>query len=80
MLITLSLIFMADTIITFCYNFVLPLAISKEKVSLPHKTIFNVLNNYIPHETVICDGKNPQWFSLWINSLIENKNKLRKNY
>ena len=49
-----------------------------EKVSLFNKTILNILNNYIPHETIICDGKDP-WFNSWIKSLIENKNKIRKN-
>ena len=51
-----------------------------ENVSLFNKTILNILNNYIPHETIICDDKDPPWFNSWIKSLIENKNKIRKNY
>ena len=51
-----------------------------EKVSLFNKTILNILNNYIPHETIICDDKDPPWFNSRIKSLIENKNKIRKNY
>ena len=51
-----------------------------EKVSLSNKTILNILNNYIPHETIICDGKDPPWFNSRIKSLKENRNKLRKNY
>ena len=47
-----------------------------EKVSLYNKTIFNVLNYYIPYETAICDDEDPSWFNSWIKSLIENKNKL----
>ena len=31
----------------------------KEKVSLFNKTILNILNNYIPHETIICNDKDP---------------------
>ena len=50
-----------------------------EKVSLFNKTILNILNNYIPHETMICDDKDP-WFNSRIKSLIENKNKIHKNY
>ena len=50
-----------------------------EKVSLFKKTILNILNNYIPHETIICDDKDPPWFNLRIKSLIENKNKIRKS-
>ena len=43
-------------------------------------TTLNVLNNYIPHETIACDEKDPPWFNSRIKSLIENKNNLRKNY
>ena len=38
--------------------------------------ILKVLNNCIPHETIICDDKG----NSRIKSLIENKNKFRKNY
>ena len=34
-----------------------------EKVSLFNKTIKNILSNYILHETITCDGKNPPWFN-----------------
>ena len=51
-----------------------------EKVSLFNKTILNILNNYIPHETIICDDKDPPWFNFQIKFLIENKNKIRNNY
>ena len=51
-----------------------------KKVSLFSKTILNVPNNYIPHETIICDDKYLPWFNSRIKSLMENKNKLRKNY
>ena len=30
-----------------------------KKVSIFNATILNVLSNYIPHETLICDDKNP---------------------
>ena len=56
------------------------LAISTGKVSLFNKTILNIPNNYIPHETVTCDDKDLPWFNSRIKSLIENKNKIRKNY
>ena len=51
-----------------------------EKVSLFNKTILNIPNNYIPHETIICDDKDSPWFNSRITSLIENKNKICKNY
>ena len=28
-----------------------------------NETILNVLSNYIPHETLICDDKDPPWFN-----------------
>ena len=43
-------------------------------------TILNILNNYILHETTICDDKDPPWFNSRIKSLIEIKNKIHKNY
>ena len=51
-----------------------------EKVSLFNKTILNILNNYIPHETIICEEKYPPWLNSRIKLLIENKNKTRKSY
>ena len=42
--------------------------------------MLNILNNYIPHEKIICDDKDPPWFNSRIKSLIENKNKIHKNY
>ena len=51
-----------------------------EKVSLFNKTILNILNNYVSHETIIFDDKDPPWFKSWITSLIENKDKIRKIY
>ena len=30
-----------------------------EKVSLFNKTVLSILNNHLPHETIICDDKDP---------------------
>ena len=46
-----------------------------QKVSLFNKTILNILSNYILHETIICDNKDPPWFNSPIKLLIVNKNK-----
>ena len=51
-----------------------------EKVSLFNKMILNILNNCILHDTIICDDKDPPWFNSRIKLLIENKNKIHKNY
>ena len=43
----------------------------------------NILSNFIPHETIVCDDKDPPWFNRTIKSLIQEKkdafNKYRKN-
>ena len=31
----------------------------KEKVNLFNKTIKNIIRNYIPHETITCDDRDP---------------------
>ena len=48
--------------------------------SILNNTVINILNNYISHETIICDDKDPPWFNSRIKLLIENKNKIRKSY
>ena len=32
-----------------------------------------MLSNFIPHETIICDDKDPSWFNRAIRSLIQEK-------
>ena len=54
-----------------------------EKVSIFSSTILNILSNFIPHETIVCDDKDPPWFNRTIKSLIQEKkdtfNKYRKS-
>ena len=50
------------------------------KVSLFNKTVLNILNNYILHETIKCDEKDPPWFNSQIKLPIRNKNKISKSY
>ena len=42
--------------------------------------MLNVLNNYIPHETLTCDDKDPAWFNSRIKSLLQDKYKLYKDF
>ena len=49
-------------------------AFSNTNITQESFSILNILNNYIPHETIICDDKDPPWFNSRIKSLIENKN------
>ena len=51
-----------------------------EMISLFNRTIKNILSNYIPHETIICDGKDPPWFNNNIKQLIQEKNNTYKTY
>ena len=54
-----------------------------EKVLILNKTVLNVLSNFIPHEVIVCDDKDPPWFNGKIKSLINEKlrtyNAYRKN-
>lgn len=41
-----------------------------QKVENFSKTILNILNNFIPHETILCDDKDPPWMTNEIKDLI----------
>ena len=43
-------------------------------------SIKNILSNYIPHETITCDDKDPPWFNKNIKQLIQEKNNTYKSY
>ena len=51
-----------------------------EKVDIFNSTILNILSNFIPHEFVVCDDKDPPWFNKKIRALIQEKNVAFKNY
>ena len=46
-----------------------------EKVSIANKTIKNILSNYIQHETITIDDRDPPWLNKNVKSLIDEKNK-----
>ena len=50
------------------------------KVYIFNSTILNILSNFIPHEFVVCDDKDPPWFNKKIRALIQEKNVAFKNY
>ena len=54
-----------------------------EKVAIFNNTVLNILSNFIPHETIVCDDKDPPWFNNKIKALIQAKNtafnSFRKN-
>ena len=38
--------------------------IVNEKVAVFNRTISNIINNYIRHENIVCNGRDPQWLRL----------------
>ena len=46
------------------------------QVAIFSKTVLNIINNYIPYQTKICDGRDPPWITTKIKELISQKNKL----
>ena len=50
-----------------------------EKVDIFNSTILNILINFIPHESVVCDDKDPPWFNKKIRALIQEKYVAFKN-
>ena len=46
-----------------------------ERISIFSNAIMNnILSNFIPHETIVCDDKATPWFNKAIKSLIQEKN------
>ena len=44
-----------------------------KRLSFFNKTILNIVLNFIPHETVICDDRDPSWTNNQIKNLINYK-------
>ena len=49
-----------------------------KQVSVFNETIMNVFENFIPHETVTCNDRDPPWMNKQIKTLIAEKNALYK--
>ena len=45
-----------------------------------NKTIKNIMSNYIPHETFICDDRDPPWMNKDIKQLNLGENHACKSY
>ena len=50
------------------------------KVHMFNKTIKNIMSNYIPHETIICDDRDPPWINKDIKQIILDKNHAYKSH
>ena len=44
------------------------------------QTFQNVISNYIPHETITCDDRNPSWIDEKIKELVLHKNRAFNAY
>ena len=51
-----------------------------EKVCYFTKMILNIIHNFIPHERIVCDDRNPPWINNEIKKLINEKNSTCKSY
>ena len=51
-------------------HFLIKMLTVNEKVDTFNKTILKIFNNFISHETIICDDRDPPWFNKKIKSLI----------
>ena len=51
-----------------------------EKVDIFNRTILSILNNFIPHEIILCNYKDPPWFNNRIKTLIQQENASYKIY
>ena len=49
-------------------------------VYLVNTTIINILSNYIPHETITCDERDPPWINHKIKQLIQEINNTYRSY
>ena len=53
----------------------------EEKVYFITKTLLNIIQNFIPHETITCDDRHPPWVNKEIKTLIMiQKNLVLKLY
>ena len=41
-----------------------------EKVLIFNKTVLKVFSNFIPHEVIVCDDKDPPWFNGKVKALL----------
>ena len=51
-----------------------------DMIFLLNKTIKNIISNYIPHETVTFDDRDPPWINKNVKQLILEKNEMYKKY
>ena len=53
---------------------------TSDMIFLFNKTIKTIVSNYIPHETVTFDDRDPPWINKNVKQLILEKNEMYKKY
>ena len=66
------------TIDNFDWNRVLDNVNPNRQISIFNDTILNIISNFIPHETIICDDRDPPWINNKIKKVIYEENKEHK--
>ena len=51
-----------------------------EKVYFLTKTLLNIIQNFVPHETIVWDERDPPWINKEIKKLMNEKNLAFKSY
>ena len=51
-----------------------------KKVCYFTETLLNIIHNFIPHERIVCDNRDPPWMNGEIKNLINEKNLAYKSY
>ena len=51
-----------------------------DMIHLFNRTIKNILHNFILHEIITCDDRNPPWINCSIKRLIQDKNDAYKRF
>ena len=51
-----------------------------DTIDICTKTIQNILSNFIPHQTITINDKDPPWFNTKIKSLLQVKSKVYKYF
>ena len=51
-----------------------------DMVHLFNRTIKSILRNFIPHETITCDDRNPPWINSSMRRFIQDKNGEHKRF
>ena len=67
------------SISNFNWDYVLASDDVDMQVSTFNKVFLNVMSNFVPHEIIVCDDKDPPWFNKHIKNLILHTESVSRN-